>query len=160
MLTITLVVIGKIKESYIRQGIEIFIKWLRPYCRLEVIELPAAPMFKKIDSFLIEEAKLKEGERILQTLNPQSYKIVLDLQGTMMTSEALAKKLGELMVQGSSQLTFIIGGAFGLAPSVMKEANLLLSLSKFTFTHEMARLIVCEQIYRSYKILNGEPYHY
>ncbi len=141
-------------------GLDNFIKRLRPYCRFEVVELPDGSSLKKIDKYKIEKAKPDEGEKILNRLNPGDYLVALDSGGKVTTSEGLATYLQALLSAGHSNIVFVIGGPFGLDRRVLKRADHVLSLSHLTFTHEMVRLIFCEQLYRAYKILRGEPYHY
>ncbi len=153
-------VIGRIREKYIRLGLDNFVKRLRPYCRFEVVELADGSSFKKIDKYKIEKAKEDEGEKILKFLKPGDYLVALDSGGEVTTSEGLAIYLQTMLSAGHNNLVFVIGGPFGLDQRVLRRADHVLSLSQLTFTHEMVRLIFCEQLYRAYKILRKEPYHY
>ncbi len=153
-------VVGRIKEKYIKMGLDNFIKRLRSYCRFEVVELADGSSFKKIDKYKIEKAKEDEGEKILNHLRPDDYLVALDSGGEVTSSEGLASCLQTLLSAGRNKVVFVIGGPFGLDQRVLKRADHVLSLSQLTFTHEMVRLIFCEQLYRAYKILRKEPYHY
>lgn len=157
---ITIVAVGKIKEKYLTAGIGEFTKRLGPYCRLDLIEVDEERMPDSPSP--AEKAKVleREGERMLKHVRDTSYLIVLDVAGKQLSSEDLAAKFDDLAVTGRSDLTFVIGGAFGLAPSVVTAAKERLSFSKMTFTHQMIRLLLVEQIYRAFKISRGEPYHW
>jgi len=156
---IRVITIGKIKEQFLREGIAEYEKRLRPYAKLQVVELseekrpqPASPVN---ESVAIE----KEGERILAAVAENSFVIALDVKGQSWSSEELAASFGERELSGQNQLAFVIGGDLGLSPAVLARSNLRLSLSKMTFTHPMARLLLLEQVYRAFRILRGEPYH-
>lgn len=156
---IRIIGIGKIKEKYLSQGIAEFTKRLTPYCRLVITELGEEKMPEHPSQ--AEKIKVieKEGERIIKALRPTSYVILLDVVGKAISSESLAEKLSDLALVGKSEVTFIIGGAFGLSDAVRQAADERISFSKMTFTHQMIRLLLVEQIYRAYKINRGEPYH-
>lgn len=160
MLKITVIAIGKIRQDYIKQGLAEFEKRLKPYVRLNIIEIEALDGVVKNNSHQLEKVKQSEGKKILKALDERAYVIALAIKGKPTSSLGLARSINNLQVKGHSHLTFIIGGAFGLADEVLGKANHLLSLSHLTFTHEMVRLIFLEQLYRVYKILNNEPYHY
>ncbi|WP_027339609.1 23S rRNA (pseudouridine(1915)-N(3))-methyltransferase RlmH [Halonatronum saccharophilum] len=151
--------VGKIKESYIMQGINEFTKRLQRHVDLEVIEVKDEKIGGSLSSAEVEGIKKEEGQRILERLDARSYTIALDPQGKHMSSEGLAKSISNLQVQGYSSIEFIIGGALGLHKSVRDRSDYILSFSHMTFTHQMARLILLEQVYRAFKIIKGEPYH-
>jgi 23S rRNA (pseudouridine1915-N3)-methyltransferase len=157
---ITIIAVGKIKEKYLTAGIGEFTKRLGPYCRLNIVELDEERMPENPSA--AEKAKVldKEGERLLKNIKDDSYSIVLDVAGKLSSSEELAEKLDRLALNGKSDITFIIGGAFGLSPDVLKTAHERLSFSKMTFTHQMIRLLLVEQIYRAFRISRGEKYHW
>jgi 23S rRNA (pseudouridine1915-N3)-methyltransferase len=157
---ITIAAVGKIKEKYLTAGIAEFIKRLTPFCRLEIVEVAEERMPE--DPSAAEKAKVlaREGERLLKSVRPGSHLIVLDVNGSQLSSEALAAKLDALALSGASDITFIIGGAFGLSLDVLAAAKERLSFSKMTFTHQMVRLLMVEQLYRAFKISRGEPYHH
>ena len=145
---IKIVTIGKLKEKFLIDGVNEYLKRIKPFAKIEIAEIPEC---KTID---------EEGQKLLSQVLRESFKIVLDVSGAELTSENFAKKIAELNLHGVSSLTFIIGGAFGLSEEVRRAADFRLSLSQMTFTHQFARLILVEQIYRAFKINRGEPYHY
>ena len=157
---ITIVAVGKIKEKYLAAGIAEFTKRLTPFCRLDIVEVGEVRMPE--NAAAAEKAKVlaREGEAIAKNIRAASYPIVLDIGGSQPSSEELAAKFDTLALAGRSDITFIIGGAFGLAPEVVAAAKETLSFSKLTFTHQMVRLFLVEQIYRCYKINRNEPYHW
>ena len=157
---ITILAVGKIKEKYLREGIGEFTKRLTPFCRLEIIEIGEEKMPDNPSSAEKLKTIGREGERLLKSLRLNSYPIVLDVNGSQLSSEDLASRLDALGLAGHSDLTFIIGGAFGLAPEVINTAKERLSFSRMTFTHQMIRLLLVEQIYRAFKISRGESYHH
>lgn len=156
---IQIISVGKIKEKYLAEGIAEFTKRLTPFCRLVITELGEEKMPDHPSPAEKEKTIAKEGERIIKALRPTSYVMVLDVVGKALSSEALAEKLSALALAGKSELTFVIGGAFGLSDGVRQAADERISFSKLTFTHQMIRLLLVEQIYRAYKINRGEPYH-
>ncbi|MGE5398251.1 MAG: 23S rRNA (pseudouridine(1915)-N(3))-methyltransferase RlmH [Chitinophagales bacterium] len=155
----TIVSVGKIKERYIKEGVSDYTTRLRPDITLEYIEgleekTPPGPTESQIN-FVIE----KEGRKILNQLREGDYLIALDSHGRSMDSEALAETIETLLPRGYSRIVFAIGGSHGLSREVTSRADLILSLSQLTFLHQMTVLILLEQIYRSFKIIKGEPYH-
>ncbi|GMA98629.1 23S rRNA (pseudouridine(1915)-N(3))-methyltransferase RlmH [Pelosinus sp. IPA-1] len=156
---ITIVAVGKIKEKYLTMGIAEFVKRLTPYCRLSIIEVDEERMPDNPSDAEKVKVLLKEGERMLKHVKEGTHLIVLDVVGKLASSEELAEKISNLGISGKSDITFIIGGAFGLSPDIVKAANERLSFSKMTFTHQMIRLLLVEQVYRAFKINRGEPYH-
>ena len=157
---ISIVAVGKIKEKYLSAGIAEFTKRLTPYCRLEIIEVDEERMPENPSPAEKEKALTREGERLLKAVRESSYLIVLDVAGKQLASEDLAAKLDNLALSGQSDVTLTIGGAFGLAPNILAAAKERLSFSKMTFTHQMIRLLLVEQVYRAFKISRGEPYHW
>lgn len=157
---ITIVCAGKIKERYLTAGIEEFLKRLRPYAQVEIREIHEEKMPENPSPAEKEQVLAKEGERLLHQVPEGSYLFVLDVYGKELSSEALAENLRQLALGGKSSITFLIGGAFGLSEAVRKAADLRLSFSKMTFTHQMVRLLLVEQIYRTFKINRGEKYHW
>lgn len=145
---INLIVIGKLKEKFLVEGVAEYIKRIKIFSKIEVKEIS--------ECRTVEE----EGEKLLAQVPKNSFLIVLDVAGEALTSEKFAEKISALNLRGISEITFIVGGAFGLSDEVRLAANFKLSLSQMTFTHQMARLILVEQIYRAFKINRGEPYHY
>lgn len=158
-MNITILSVGKIKEKYLADAIKEYRKRLSRYCRLEILELPDEQTPDKAGEALELQIKQKEGQRILKAIKEDSYVIALAIEGKRLTSEGFAKKLEQLGIQGRSHVTFVIGGSLGLAPEVLGRADYLLSFSDMTFPHQLMRVILLEQIYRCYRIINHEPYH-
>ena len=156
---ITLVTVGKIKEKYLEQAIAEYSKRLARYCKLEILQVADEKTPEGASAAVEEQIKEKEGERILSQVRDGSFVIALAIEGKMMSSEELAQKMDRLAVEGTSQITFIIGGSLGLSRKVLERAAFLLSFSKMTFPHQLMRVILLEQIYRSYRIITGQPYH-
>jgi len=156
---VRVIAVGKIKESYINQGIDEFVKRLQRHTSLEVIEVKDEKISGNLSSSEMNQIKEAEGEKIIEKIDNRSYTIALDPQGKPMSSEGLAKSISNLQLQGYSSIEFIIGGALGLHENVRKSADYILSFSHMTFTHQMARLILLEQVYRAFKIMKNEPYH-
>ncbi len=156
---ITCVVVGKIKEKYFTDAIKEYSKRLSRYCKLEIVEL--ADEKTPDGASEAEEAAIreKEGERILKALKDDAYVIALAIEGKMLDSVELSQKIERLGVSGTSHIAFVIGGSLGLAPAVMKRADYALSFSRMTFPHQLMRVVLLEQLYRSYRILKNEPYH-
>lgn len=153
---IKIIALGKLKEKYLKEGCEEFIKRITPYCSFEVIELKPEQVYE--DS-LIEKALDVESERILANIKKDSYVITMEIGGKALSSEDFADKIEELTKLGISELVFVIGSSHGISSKVSQRANFKLSLSKMTFLHEFARLLLIEQIYRSFKIIKRESYH-
>ncbi|MBO6194524.1 MAG: 23S rRNA (pseudouridine(1915)-N(3))-methyltransferase RlmH [Clostridiales bacterium] len=151
---ITLVCPGKIREKWLQEGIEEYVKRLGKYCKTEIIEVEASP-----DYIPMERALAQEGERILSKIKPGDQVWAIDLHGKELTSEQVSEALISSLEKGGGKLTMVIGGSNGIAPEVTSRANLRLCLGKHTMTHTMTRLIVLEQLYRGFKIYNGENYH-
>lgn len=151
--------IGKIKTSYLKEGIDDYLTRLKPYVNIEIIELKDEPLPLKPHDKEIEIAKNKEGERVLKLLNNNEYLISLDLNKKQFKSEQFADYLNKKLIENASSISFVIGGSYGLSDALKKRSNDSLSLSDMTFLHQMTRLILLEQIYRSFKILNNETYH-
>ncbi|AIE61666.1 23S rRNA (pseudouridine(1915)-N(3))-methyltransferase RlmH [Bacillus methanolicus] len=158
-MNISIVTVGKLKEKYLKQGIEEYLKRLSSYAKVEVIEVPDEKAPEILSDTEMEQVKQKEGERILAKLSPDAYVIALAIQGKMKSSEELADSLDKLATYGKSKIAFVIGGSLGLSNEVLKRSNEQLSFSKMTFPHQLMRLILVEQIYRAFRIIRGEPYH-
>ena len=157
---IRIVAVGKLKEKYLREGVAEYEKRLAPFASVELRETREEYMAENPSEAQRQQTLAKEGERLLRLVPERSFLIVLDVKGKLLSSEALAKELASLALQGQSDLTFLIGGAFGLSPAVRERADLRISFSPMTFTHQMVRLLLYEQIYRSFKINRGEKYHW
>lgn len=156
---ITVITVGKIKEKYFMMAIEEYTKRLKSYCKLEIIEVADEKTPDKSSDHENQLIKEKEAERILRYIKEDAYVITLEIQGKQLSSEQLADKIQTLGVQGKSHICFIIGGSLGLHSSVCQKADFALSFSKMTFPHQLMRVILLEQIYRSYRIANHQPYH-
>ncbi|AZO93711.1 23S rRNA (pseudouridine(1915)-N(3))-methyltransferase RlmH [Halocella sp. SP3-1] len=150
---------GKVKEDYLQIGINEFIKRLQPYTGVNIREVADEKIPANPSEADLERVKDKEGKGIITALADKTYIIVLDVKGKPMTSPGLAKSIQNLQLNGRSSISFVIGGALGLSKHVLKKADYRLSLSHMTFTHQMVRLILLEQVYRAFKIIRGEPYH-
>ena len=157
---IRIVAVGKLKEKYLREGVAEYEKRLAPFASVELRETREEYMAENPSEAQRQQTLAKEGERLLRLVPERSFLIVLDVKGKLLSSEALAKELAGLALQGRSDLTFLIGGAFGLSPAVRERADLRISFSPMTFTHQMVRLLLYEQIYRAFKINRGEKYHW
>lgn len=156
----SIVCIGKLKEKYLRDGVEEFVKRMRVYGGITIVELNESKMGDKAGNTERQQAVIDEGKRLLKRIPSQAYIVLLDVYGKTMPSEMLATHISNLEVSGISEMVFVIGGPFGVSEELRKTANLKLSLSPMTFTHQMVRLLVVEQIYRTCKINRGEPYHW
>ncbi len=155
-MNIKIIALGKIKERFLKDGIDEFLKRLTPYASVEIIELPAIEIK---DENLTARVLEQEGEKILSHIKPQSYVITMEIKGKMFSSEEFAQKIEDLTNDGTSEIIFVIGSSCGISPIVSTRANLKMSMSKMTFLHQFARLILIEQIYRAFKIIKGETYH-
>lgn len=156
---ITLITVGKIKEKYLKDAIAEYRKRLSRYCKLEILETADEKTPDEASAAMEELIRKKEGKRILKHIKDDAYVITLEIQGKMLDSVELAHKLERLGIQGIGHIVFIIGGSIGLSEEVCARADYALSFSKMTFPHQLMRVILLEQIYRSYRIIQGEPYH-
>jgi 23S rRNA (pseudouridine1915-N3)-methyltransferase len=158
-MNIQIIAVGKLKERYLLQGIDEYAKRLSAYAKLDIVEVAEEQARDPVSEAEADLIKDKEGERILKRIHPDSYVIALAINGKPMSSEQLAAHLDRLGTYGTSRITFLIGGSYGLSEKVLCRADLLLSFSKMTFPHQLMRLILLEQIYRAFKINRGETYH-
>lgn len=156
---ITLVTVGKIKEKFYRDAIGEYAKRLSRYCTLEILEVADEKTPDGASGALEQQIREKEGQRILQAVREEAYVIALAIQGKQRSSEQLAAHLDSLTLRGKSHLCFVIGGSLGLSDEVLRRADEQLSFSPMTFPHQLMRVILLEQIYRSFRIIRGEPYH-
>ncbi len=156
---ITILTVGKVKERFFRQAIEEFDKRLSRYCKLEIIEVADEKTPDHASEAQKTQILEKEGVRLLRYLKEDAWVCALAIEGKMLDSEELSKKMEQLGVSGVSHIQFVIGGSFGLCDSVLNLADFKLSFSKMTFPHQLMRVILLEQIYRSYRIMMKEPYH-
>ncbi len=158
-MNISIITIGKLKEKYLKQGINEYLKRLSAYAKIDIIELPDEKAPEQLSLAEMEQVKNKEGERILGKISDDTHVIALAIEGKQRSSEELAKEMDKLATYGKSKVAFVIGGSLGLSDAVMKRANDTLSFSKMTFPHQLMKLILLEQVYRGFRINRGEPYH-
>ena len=156
---ITVLCVGKIKEKFYRDAIAEYEKRLTKYCKPDFVEVADEKTPDGAGEALEEQIKAREGARILEKIKPDAYVCTLEIGGKKMSSEGMADWMEKLCVSGTSHITFVIGGSLGLHPSVSKRADLALSFSDMTFPHQLMRVILAEQIYRCFRIINREPYH-
>ncbi len=158
-MNITIISVGKLKEKYLKLGIDEYSKRLTRYAKLNMIEVPDEKAPENLSEAEEQIVKNKEGEGILKQVKEGTYVIALDLKGKMLSSEELAGKMQNLGLTGNSNIAFIIGGSLGLSDEVLKRSDYKLCFSPMTFPHQLMKLILMEQIYRGFRIIRGEPYH-
>lgn len=156
---ITIITVGKIKEKYLKDAIEEYSKRLVKYCRLELIEVADEKTPDSAGEAMGQQIRGKEAARIQKYIKADSYVVALAIDGHALSSEQFAHKIDALGIQGVSHITFVIGGSIGLGSEVLNRADYRLSFSLMTFPHQLMRVILLEQIYRAYRIINHEPYH-
>lgn len=159
MLTVNIICIGKIKESYWREAIKEYSKRLTAFCKFNVIELDEEKISSNPNDAQIRTILDAEGKRIISKFSKNSFVIPMCIEGKMLSSTDLAEKLSQIPMYGKSSIDFIIGGSWGLSDEVKSKADLKLSMSKMTFPHQMARVVLCEQIYRAFEISTNGKYH-
>ncbi|WP_312907739.1 23S rRNA (pseudouridine(1915)-N(3))-methyltransferase RlmH [Tissierella praeacuta] len=158
-MNIRIIGVGKIKEKYIQEGIKEFTKRLSRYCSLDIVEIDDEKAPESLSEKEMDMVKNKEGDKILSKIPQSSFVIALVIEGKQLSSEDLSIKMKELMINGTNDISFVIGGSLGLSKDVINRSNFKLSFSKMTFPHQLMRLILLEQIYRGWRIMRGEPYH-
>lgn len=156
---ITVLSVGRLKEKYLQEAQNEYLKRLSAYARVNVVEVSDEPVREGLPTSMEDIIKSREGARLAKHLDPGDYIIALDREGRQMTSEDLSGLISGLALEGKSNITLIIGGTLGLSPDILKTAHLSLSFSKMTFPHQLMRIILLEQIFRAFKIARGEPYH-
>ena len=156
---ITILTVGKIKEKYLKDAIAEYAKRLSRYCKLEIVEVADEKTIENASQVLETQIRDKEAERLMKYIREDAYVITLEIKGKQLTSEELSEKINQLGIQGKSHIIFVIGGSIGLGDEILNRSDYALSFSKMTFPHQLMRVILLEQIYRSYRIINGEPYH-
>lgn len=156
---IRIVTVGKIKEKYLTAGIAEYAKRLSRYCKLTFCQVPDEKTPDKASEAINLQIKEIEGERLMKHIREQDYVIALAIDGHMLDSVELSKKIESLGISGNSSIAFVIGGSLGLSDKVLKRADYKLSFSRMTFPHQLMQMILLEQIYRAYRIMNNEPYH-
>ena len=158
-MNIKLISVGKLKEKYLKMGIAEYTKRLGAYAKIELIEVADEKAPEKLSLAEMEQVKEKEGERILAKISDQAYVFALAIEGKQRSSEELAKEIDQLGIKGHSNLVFVIGGSLGLSKKVMDRSNQQISFGRMTLPHQLMRLVLLEQIYRSFRITRNEPYH-
>lgn len=158
-MNIKIITVGKLKEKYLKMGIDEYTKRLGAYCKMELIEVPDEKAPEKLSGAEMLQVKEKEGERILAKIPENAYVFALAIEGKQRTSEEFSKEIEQLGIQGKSNLVFVIGGSLGLSEAVMKRSNTPISFGKMTLPHQLMRLVLVEQVYRGFRIMKGEPYH-
>ncbi len=156
---ITVLCVGKLKEKYWKEAIAEYSKRLQGYCKLEIIEVADEKTPDNASDGLVLQIKQKEGERIRKHISDGAYVIALAIDGISLDSVGFSKKIEQLGVQGKSHIVLLIGGSLGLDDSLLKDADYKLSFSEMTFPHQLMRVILLEQLYRGYRIINNQPYH-
>ena len=159
MINVNLIVLGKIKENYFKDSINEYKKMLKSYADLSIFEINDEPCPENLSKKDIEKVKNIEGEKILSKIKDDAYVIALDIKGKRIDSVEFADKINSLMIDGYSNISFIIGGSLGLSDEVLEKSDYKLSFSKMTFPHKLMRVILMEQIYRAFRIINNHPYH-
>ena len=156
---IQILCVGKIKEKFYRDAIAEFEKRLGRYCKLEIIEVPDEQTPDGASDALCEQIKEKEGKKLLSKISEDAFVCTLEIQGKKMDSVKFSEFIEKSAVQGKGQIIFVIGGSLGISASVCKRSDQAISFSDMTFPHQLMRVILCEQIYRGFRISHGEPYH-
>ena len=158
-MNVTILAVGKLKEKYWRDAVAEYSKRLKSYCSLQITEIKESPLRANPSAADEEAVKIAEGADILSRIRSSDYVITLEIKGKGLSSEALAQKIEALAIDGKSSIIFVIGGSLGLSEEVSRRAEFKLSFSAMTFPHQMMRVILLEQIYRSFKINRHEAYH-
>ena len=156
---IRIIACGKIKENWMKEGIQEYTKRLQAYDKIEIVEVKDSEAKETNSDAQNEQVKIEEGERLLKQIKDDEYVMLLDLKGKSLDSITLSKTIENLYTQGKSKIDFVIGGSLGVSEEVIKRANYRLKLSDCTFPHQLCRVILLEQIYRSFRIMHNEPYH-
>lgn len=156
---ITILTVGKIKEKYLKDAVAEYTKRLSRYCRLEIIEVIDEKTPDNASAAVEEMIRQKEAERLMKYIRDDAFVITLEINGNMLDSVSFAHKIEQLAINGKSHLIFVIGGSIGLGSEILKRSDFALSFSSMTFPHQLMRVILLEQIYRGYRIIEGAPYH-
>lgn len=158
-MNIKIIGVGKVKEKYFKAGIAEYAKRMERYAKFEIVEVPDEKAPETLSKAEMDAVMAKEGERILAKIKDREYVYALAIKGKERSSEEFAKEINQLATYGHSDITFVIGGSLGLSPAVLKRANTQISFGRFTLPHKLMRLVLAEQIYRAFTIINGLPYH-
>ncbi|MBR2289511.1 MAG: 23S rRNA (pseudouridine(1915)-N(3))-methyltransferase RlmH [Clostridia bacterium] len=159
MVTINILCVGKIKEKFLKEAVEEYSKRLSKYCNLNVIEVADSKVPDKVSDNLAKTIKDEEAERMLNAIKKDTYLICLDLNGKEYSSTEFSEKISNLTVQGNSNITFVIGGTLGIGEEILNLSKEKICFSKMTFPHQLIRVFLLEQLFRGFKIANGETYH-
>ena len=158
-MNVTVLAVGRIKEVYLVEGIQEYAKRLSKYCKLNIIEIADEKAPDNMSLKQLEQVKNKEGEKLKYKIPRDCFLVSLAIEGKTFSSEALAAKIEDIKTYNNSHIVFVIGGSNGLSKDILNRSNLLLSFGKMTFPHQLMRMILLEQVYRSFRINNNEPYH-
>ncbi|MDM5340959.1 23S rRNA (pseudouridine(1915)-N(3))-methyltransferase RlmH [Fictibacillus enclensis] len=158
-MNILVVTVGKLKEKYLKMGIEEYVKRLGPYAKIDIVEVPDEKAPENLSDQEMQLVKKAEGDRLLAKIPQDAHVIAMAIEGKLISSEDLAKNLDQLATYGKSKVAFVIGGSLGLSDEVMKRANEKISFGRITYPHQLMKLVLVEQIYRAFRINRGEPYH-
>lgn len=156
---ITILTVGKIKEKYLKDAIAEYVKRLSRYCKLQIVEVEDEKTPDGASAAMEDQIKEKEAARLSKCLDEEAFLITLEIQGKMLDSESFSKTMEQICLRGKNHIQFVIGGSLGLHTSITERSDLALSFSKMTFPHQLMRVILLEQVYRSFRIQNNEPYH-
>ena len=156
---IKIIAVGKLKEKYLKQGIAEYEKRLTKYCKFEIIEVPDEKAPENLSETEMTQVKEREGQKILSKISDSDYVFALAIQGKEITSEGFTKHIEEMSIRGTSSFAFVIGGSLGLSDEVMKRSDAQISFGRLTYPHQLMRLILTEQVYRCFRIINGHAYH-
>ena len=156
---ITILTVGKIKEKYLKDAIAEYAKRLSRYCKLQIVEVEDEKTPDGASAAMEDQIKEKEAARLSKCLDEEAFLITLEIQGKMLDSESFSKIMEQICLRGKNHIQFVIGGSLGLHTSITERSDLALSFSKMTFPHQLMRVILLEQVYRSFRIQNNEPYH-
>lgn len=159
ILKIKIITVGKLKEKYLIQGIDEYLKRLKSYAKIELIEVPDEKAPENLSEAEMVLVKVKEGERILAKVADNDFVFALAINGKQFSSEEFSKEIEQLGIQGKSHLAFVIGGSLGLSDEVLNRSQRQMSFGKLTYPHQLMKLVLVEQIYRGFRIMRGEPYH-
>jgi 23S rRNA (pseudouridine1915-N3)-methyltransferase len=159
MMKITILCVGKLKEGIYREAVGEYEKRLGRYCKVEIVEVADERIPERAGNALLEQVRVKEGERLLAKVKEDAFLVALDMHGEPFTSEEFAQWMAQAEVRSFGHIVFIIGGSVGLHEMVKRHVNQMISFSKMTFPHQLMRVILCEQLYRSYQIRGGGAYH-
>ena len=156
---ITILTVGKIKEKYLKDAIAEYAKRLSRYCKLQIVEVEDEKTPDGASAAMEDQIKDKEATRLFKYVDDEAFLITLEIQGKMLDSESFSKTMEQICLRGKNHIQFVIGGSLGLHTSITERSDLALSFSKMTFPHQLMRVILLEQVYRSFRIQNNEPYH-